>query len=359
MCSTPEPMTTSWTPEAISAAPKLTACWAEPHWRSTVVADVSIGRPSCSQALRRDVERLLAELLHAAGDDVLDLGGSMPARLDHLGVGLAEQIGRVGVLVVALLRVSAPDRRADGFDDDDLAALLSAHGLVTSLVGGRLRAVTYSTAPHGASGWASPAAGAIACGLAAAAARHGEVRAVGALDASAERARRAVEQVCGRLERRGRRRPRAASRTDLERAGDAHLRGRGDRRGPRRQGRLLAQLARGRRRRRDPRRRRPRRCRSQQLARRLAARPSASSALHVFNPVPKMKLVELAFPRRPPTRTRGARPRAVRGPRQDAPSRSPTSRASSSTGCCSPTCSAPSTSCEETGHGARGDRHRA
>ena len=44
MCSTPEPMTTSCTPEATSAAPKLTACWAEPHWRSTVVAGVSIGQ---------------------------------------------------------------------------------------------------------------------------------------------------------------------------------------------------------------------------------------------------------------------------------------------------------------------------
>ena len=52
MCSTPEPMTASCTPAAISAAAKLTACWAEPHCRSTVVAGVSIGRPAWSQALR-------------------------------------------------------------------------------------------------------------------------------------------------------------------------------------------------------------------------------------------------------------------------------------------------------------------
>jgi hypothetical protein len=45
-------MTASCTPAAISAAPKLTACWAEPHWRSTVVAGVSIGSPAYSQALR-------------------------------------------------------------------------------------------------------------------------------------------------------------------------------------------------------------------------------------------------------------------------------------------------------------------
>ena len=52
MCSTPEPIIASCTPAAISAAEKLTACWAEPHWRSTVVPGVSIGSPSCSQALR-------------------------------------------------------------------------------------------------------------------------------------------------------------------------------------------------------------------------------------------------------------------------------------------------------------------
>ena len=50
--STPEPIVTSWTPLAISVAPKLTACWAEPHWRSIVVAGVSYGSPACSQALR-------------------------------------------------------------------------------------------------------------------------------------------------------------------------------------------------------------------------------------------------------------------------------------------------------------------
>ena len=81
--------TTSWTPEAISAAAKLTACWAEPHWRSTVVAGVSIGSPACSQALRPTLKHLLAVLLHAAGDDVLDLGGVDPGALDDLGVGLA------------------------------------------------------------------------------------------------------------------------------------------------------------------------------------------------------------------------------------------------------------------------------
>jgi hypothetical protein len=52
MCSTPEPMTTSCTPAAISDAAKLTACCPDPHWRSSVVAGVSIGSPASSQALR-------------------------------------------------------------------------------------------------------------------------------------------------------------------------------------------------------------------------------------------------------------------------------------------------------------------
>ena len=52
MCSTPLPIATSWTPEAIRAAAKLTACWPDPHWRSSVVAGVSTGNPASSQALR-------------------------------------------------------------------------------------------------------------------------------------------------------------------------------------------------------------------------------------------------------------------------------------------------------------------
>ena len=69
-----------------------------------------------------DVDPLLAELLHAAGDDVLDLGRVDPGALDQLGVGLGEQVGGVDVLVVALLLVPAPDRRAHRLDDHDLAA---------------------------------------------------------------------------------------------------------------------------------------------------------------------------------------------------------------------------------------------
>ena len=55
------------------------------------------------------MQPLRAELRHAAGDHVLDLTGVESDALDHSPVGGAEQRGRMGVLVVALLQVSAPD----------------------------------------------------------------------------------------------------------------------------------------------------------------------------------------------------------------------------------------------------------
>ena len=92
MCSTPPPITTSWTPAPTSAAPKLTACWAEPHWRSTVVAGVSIGRPGLQPGVAADVEGLLADLLDAAGDHVLDVARRDAGALDHRLERLAQQI---------------------------------------------------------------------------------------------------------------------------------------------------------------------------------------------------------------------------------------------------------------------------
>ena len=122
MCSTPPPIATSWTPEAISAAAKLTACWAEPHWRSIGRRRGLDRQARLEPGVAADVEALLAELLDAAGDHVADLGRVDAGALDQLGVDLGEEVRGVDVLVVALLLVAAADRGAHRLDDDDLAA---------------------------------------------------------------------------------------------------------------------------------------------------------------------------------------------------------------------------------------------
>ncbi len=84
-------------------------------------------QPGLQPRVARDVPGLLADLLHAAGDDVLDLGRIDSGALDDLGEAGSQQLVGVRVPVVALLGMAAPDRRPDGFDDDDLAAVLCAH----------------------------------------------------------------------------------------------------------------------------------------------------------------------------------------------------------------------------------------
>ena len=45
IASTPQPMPTSMAPASMRPATKWFACWAEPHWQSTVVHAVSYGQP--------------------------------------------------------------------------------------------------------------------------------------------------------------------------------------------------------------------------------------------------------------------------------------------------------------------------
>ena len=106
--------------------------------------------------------------------------------------------------------------------------------------------------------------------------------------------------------------------TDPHALARGDVRRRGGRRGPRRQGaRCSASSNAIARPRRDPRHAPPPRCRSSALAE-ASGRPERFVGLHVFNPVTRMKLVELVFPR---GRQRGdAQPRAgaVRDVREDA-----------------------------------------
>src|SRR3954454_1209517 len=113
------------------------------------------GQALLEPCVARDVEGLLAELRDTAGDDVFDLGWIDPGAAEDLGVGPAEQLRRVGVLVVALLPVPTPDRRANRLDDDDLAALLLSHSRDDPLAGEVDAAVMYLTPPHERETWHS------------------------------------------------------------------------------------------------------------------------------------------------------------------------------------------------------------
>ena len=62
MLSTPAAIVMSHTPDWMRFAAKWIACCDEPHWRSTVVAGTSIGKPRGEHCLARDVHRLLARL---------------------------------------------------------------------------------------------------------------------------------------------------------------------------------------------------------------------------------------------------------------------------------------------------------
>jgi 3-hydroxybutyryl-CoA dehydrogenase len=146
-------------------------------------------------------------------------------------------------------------------------------------------------------------AGAIACGLAACAARHGKVVMWARSDSSAERAEETVHKVCGRLSGEVNAGHVKVS-TDLGALGDGttflveaiaedvDLKSRllGELSVVADEGAILATTT------------------SSLSVQRLAeasGAPERFVALHVFNPVPKMKLVELAFPEQASEAVRG------------------------------------------------------
>ena len=178
--------------------------------------------------------------------------------------------------------------------------------------------------------------GAIACGLAATAAHHGPVLLLARSESSADRARATVEKTLRRL----------GAEVDPEHVQivtdpqaltpatfvveavveDHDVKAR-----------VLAELdaildpARSS-------RARPPRCRSRSSRRRAGAQ-TGLFGLHVFNPVTKMKLVELIFPTAASADTR-RRALTLCEDFEKTPSRSPTSPGSWSTACCSRICSA-------------------
>ena len=85
MTSTPQAMATSTTPAATRLVARLVACCDDPHWVSTVVAAVVSGQAGAEPGGAGDVERLLADLADAAGDDLADLGRVDAGAGDQLG----------------------------------------------------------------------------------------------------------------------------------------------------------------------------------------------------------------------------------------------------------------------------------
>ena len=93
-----------------------------PWWRAS-----RSGGPAWSQALRPMLNICSPNCCTQPVITSSTSEASMPGALDDLGVGLAEELVRVGVLVVALLRVAAPDRGANRLDDDYLTPVPVLH----------------------------------------------------------------------------------------------------------------------------------------------------------------------------------------------------------------------------------------
>ena len=79
--STPPAIVMSAMPLWIRLAAKWIACWLEPHWRSTVVAGVSTGKPAVSQALRPMFTDCSPVCMTVPQTTSSTSAGSIPARL--------------------------------------------------------------------------------------------------------------------------------------------------------------------------------------------------------------------------------------------------------------------------------------
>src|SRR5205823_6519364 len=78
--STPHVSTTSAAPDATSPAPRLVACWDDPHWLSTVVAATVIGSPAASHAVRAMLNDCSPDIVTQPPMTWSTSAGSIPAR---------------------------------------------------------------------------------------------------------------------------------------------------------------------------------------------------------------------------------------------------------------------------------------
>ena len=133
MTSTPQAMATSTTPDADQAGGQVGGLLR----RAALGVDGGGGGAEREAGAEprgaADVERLLADLAHAAADDLADLGGVDAGALDEPRLHGAEQVGGVHGGQAA---VAAPDGRADGFDDHDVSHGPHATGTASTAVGG-------------------------------------------------------------------------------------------------------------------------------------------------------------------------------------------------------------------------------
>ena len=111
-------MNTSPSPTAIAWAAELIACSPDPHSRLTVCPPTSTGKSGEEQRHPGDVAVVLAGLVGAAEDDVLDErrvdAGAVDDRAQDGGGEIVRPDARERAAVAA-------DRRADGLDDPGLA----------------------------------------------------------------------------------------------------------------------------------------------------------------------------------------------------------------------------------------------
>src|SRR5690348_6423555 len=136
MASTPQPMPMSAPPAVMRPAMKWLACWAEPHWQSTVVAAVVNGRPWLSHALRVTLEPCSPAWVTQPPTTSSTSAGSMPARFTSsswaapricagcrpdshparfpMGVRTASTMTASGIALSWLLGVAADDEAAGG-----------------------------------------------------------------------------------------------------------------------------------------------------------------------------------------------------------------------------------------------------